>query len=231
MNPRELLPDYVLGLLSEKEKQEVEGYLASSSAARAELIRLQKTLVKLSESIPEQTPQTSFASIQQRLKQPITLEPSPPRYSGWAKQFREWRNYALAASVALAIVGFSWALQLQKQLGQTQTESYRINYWLAHDNVRVAMLKPAYETSDVENYGSLILLEDGRCLFVMKYDPPPGKSYQVWGQKDNQRTSLAVSQTRLIEVTYTDYEVIDISLEPYGGSLEPTQTLSRVSTW
>jgi anti-sigma-K factor RskA len=231
MNHRELLPDYVLGLLSEKENQEVESYLVSSSAARAELAQLQKTLVRLSESVPEQTPQISFAAIQQRLKQPLlTLEPSSPRYSGWAKQLREWRNYALAASLALAIIGFSWALQLQKQLGQTQAETRKINYWLAHNNVKVSLLSPAYDAAEVENYGSLILLEDGRCLFIMKYDPPAGKSYQVWGQKYNLRTSLAISQTRLIEVKYTDYEVLGVSLEPYGGSPEPTETLSRVST-
>ena len=161
MNLHDLLPDYVLGLLSESERLEVEKYLASSGAARAELNRLQKTLVQLSEAVPAQTPQSSFEDIQKRLKQPA-LEPSKPRYSGWNKQLREWRNYALTASVALAIIGFSWALQLQKQLGQTQADQRKVNYWLAHDNVKTVMLSPVDYNSDIKNYGNVILLEDGQ---------------------------------------------------------------------
>ncbi len=235
MNPRELLPDYVLGLLSEKEKLEVETYLANSQAAQEELSNLQKTVVKLTESIPEQTPQSSFQAIQQRLKQPIkTLEPSKPRYSGWNKQLREWRNYALTASVALAIIGFSWALQLQKQLGQTQAEQSKINYWLAHDKVSVFVLTPHSQdvsTSNLStgNYGTAILLEGGRCLLVLKSEAPYGKSYQVWGQTNGNSVSLAISHDKLIEIDYTGYEAIEVSLEPYGGSTQPTQLLSRFS--
>jgi anti-sigma-K factor RskA len=235
MNPRELLPDYVLGLLSKEEKLEVETYLASSSTAQQELANLQKTLVKLTESIPGQSPQSSFRNIQQRLRQPAKpLEASTPRYSGsnrWSKQLREWRNYALTASVALAIIGFAWALQLKKQLTQTYAEQNKVNYWLTHDNLRAFNLSPIVQDPNLKSYGSLILLEDGRCLFVLKENPPAGKSYQVWGQKNGESFSLAVSQVKLIEVKYTDYEVIGVSLEPYGGSPAPTQPLSRVATW
>ncbi len=228
MNLNDLLPDYVLGLLSPEERLEVEKYLASSGAARAELSRLQKTLIQLSEAVPAQTPKSSFEDIQKRLKQPV-LEPSKPRYSGWNKQLREWRNYALTASVALAIIGFSWALQLQKQLGQTQAEQNKVNYWLAHDNVKTVMLSPLVQDTDVKNYGSVVLLEDGRCLFMLRNEPPKGKSYQVWGHMNGVPTSLAISQTRLIEVNYGDYKKIGISLEPYGGSPQPTQPLSQIS--
>lgn len=229
MNPHDLLPDYVLGLLSPQEIQEVERYLASSGAARVELEKLQKTLVQLSESVPSQTPKSSFEDLQKRLRQPSpALEPSKPRYS---KQFREWRNYALAASIALAIIGFSWALQLQKQLGQTRAEQSKVNYWLAHDNVKTVMLSPIDYNTDVKNYGSVILLEDGRCLFILRQEPPAGKSYQVWGQTETEPVSLAISQQRLIEVQYSEYQVIGVSLEPLGGSPKPTQPLSRISTW
>jgi anti-sigma-K factor RskA len=230
MNPFDLLPDYVLGLLTESEKLEVEKYLASSGAARAELIKLQKTLVSLSEAMPEQTPKTTFKDIQNRLKQPVSA-PAKPRYTIWTRQLREWRNYALAASITLAFIGFSWALQLQKQLQQTQAEQRKVNYWLAHDNVKTVVLNPVDNNPDIRNFGSVVLLEDGRCLFMLYNDPPAGKSYQVWGQGYNDPVSLAVSQSKFIEVNYTEYKVLGVSLEPYGGSPEPTQPLSRISTY
>lgn len=228
MNPIDLLPDYALGLLSESERLEVETYLASSSAARAELLKLQQTLISLSEAVPEQTPKTTFKDIQAHLKQPIPLLTKPK--SRWTKQLKEWRNYALAASMVLALIGFSWALQLQKQLQQTQAEQHKINYWLAHDNIKTMTLHPLENNIDVKTYGNAILLEDGRCLFVLYSDPPPGKSYQVWGQGHDKPVSLAISQSKLIEVQYSDYKVIGVSLEPYGGSPVPTQPLSRIST-
>jgi anti-sigma-K factor RskA len=233
MNPREMLPDYVLGLLSAQERLEVEQYLAGSSVARAELASLQQTLVKLSEALPEQVSQSTWQDVQQRLQRPAgSYKPltRAVKQPWWQNQAREWRNYALAASLMLAVIGFGWALNLQKQLAQSKAEQNKITYWLGHDNIRTLTLTPVSQNV-TDNYGTILLLEDGRCLFMLKNPPPIGKSYQVWGQLDGQSTSLAVSQNRLIDVKYTDYETVGVSLEPLGGSPMPTQPLSRVPTW
>jgi anti-sigma-K factor RskA len=242
MNPRELLPDYVLGLLSPEETKVVEAYLLDSSVARAELATLQQTFVKLTESVPSETPKTSWQDVQQRLST-AKKHTSQQKQSFakvrpvWYQQLREWRNYALAASLALAVIGFSWGLNLQRQLAQTRTEQNKLTYWLNHDDARTMTLKPTSGTAMPEDIGLVLLLPDGRCLFILKNAPPPDKSYQAWGQDSKaeqdkgQPISLGVSNGRLIEVTYTGYDVIGVSLEPEGGSPAPTQPLGRTSLW
>jgi anti-sigma-K factor RskA len=243
MNPRELLPDYVLGLLSPEETKVVEAYLLDSSVARAELATLQETFVKLTESVPSETPKTSWKDVQRRLaagnqaEMKRTTTKQTRTRPVWHKQLREWRNYALAASLALAIIGFSWGLSLQRQLTQTRTEQNKLSYWLNHDDARTMTLKPISGTAMSEGIGLVLLLPDGRCLFILKNAPPPDKSYQAWGQDSKaeqdkgQPISLGVSNGRLIEVSYTGYDTIGVSLEPKGGSPAPTQPLGRTSLW
>jgi anti-sigma-K factor RskA len=229
MNPRDLLPDYVLGLLSTEETALVEKYLEGSSTARAELQALQKTFIKLSESVPSVTPQTSFQDIQRRLvaaKQHAEPRRVPANSSKpfWYKELREWRNYALAASLILAVIGWNRSWNMQQEASRVAEENYTLNEWLAYGDLSMTKLN----NENNEQIGTVLISPRDYALFVLDTPPPAGKSYQVWGRANGSVTSLAISEERLIAVNCEDLERIGVSLEPLGGSPQPTQPLGGI---
>jgi anti-sigma-K factor RskA len=230
MNERDLLPDYVLGLLSPEEKQNVEKLLQDSSTARADLKALQQTFIQLSESVPAARPHTTFQNIQRRLVTTqlpeLTLQAVPvkPAKPFWYKELREWRNYALAASLVLAVIGWSWGLNTRQEAKQTKAEAETINHWLAYGDLSMASLRDESDTP----IGTVLVSPRDYALFILDAPPPAGKSYQAWGRVNDTVTSLAVAQTRLLEVNCKGFEGVEVSLEPLGGSSQPTQPLSNI---
>ncbi len=67
--------------------------------------------------------------------------------------------------------------------------------------------------------------------------PPDGQSYQAWGHTSDdwepgsreRLTSLGVSGDPVFEVAARPYAALYLSLEPAGGSPQPTYPISRVS--
>ncbi len=227
MNPRELLPDYVLGLLSPAEKQAVENYLESSSTARSELEALQKTFIKLSESTPPATPQTSFQDLQRRLEnaKPSHHQPVKAEKSFWYKELRDWHNYALAASLALAAIGFSWGYNARQEAQRIEGENTTLNEWLAYGDLRMTKLN----NENSEQIGTVLISPRDYALFVLDTPPPAGKSYQAWGRVNDTVTSLAISEERLIPIKTDGFERVGVSLEPLGGSPQPTEPLGGIA--
>jgi anti-sigma-K factor RskA len=230
MNPRDLLPDYVLGLLSPEESLAVEKYLEDSRTARAELQALQKTFITMSESVPKATPQTSFQDIQRRLitTKPLESKPQPtqlkPSKSFWYKELRDWHNYAVAASLALAILGLSWGWNARQEARRIEAENTTLNEWLAYGDLSMASLRDANDNA----IGTVLISPRDYALFVLNTPPPAGKSYQAWGRVNGTVTSLAITEDRLIPVRSEGFERIGVSLEPLGGSPQPTQPLGGI---
>jgi anti-sigma-K factor RskA len=233
MNARELLPDYVLGLLSTEEKQAVEKYLEGSSTARAELQSLQQTLIKLSESAPSATPQTSFQDLQRRLISAKSPEVTPQKVRAsktfwyttfWHNTLRDWRTYAVTASLVLAVVGFSWGYNARQDAKLAATEIATLNDWLAYGDLSMTKLN----NTDNQQIGTVLISPRDYALFVLDTPPPKGKCYQAWGRTNGTTTLLATSEERLIPVKSEGFEDIGVSLEPIGGSPQPTQPLAGI---
>jgi anti-sigma-K factor RskA len=230
MNPRELLPDYVLGLLSPEEALAVEKYLEGSSNARAELQALQKTFINISESTLAATPQTSYQDLQRRLAsaksseskiQPARVKPS---HSFWYKELRDWHNYAVAASLALAILGLSWGWNARQEAKHIEAENATLNEWLAYGDLMMVSLKDQTDNP----IGTVLVSPRDYALFILNTPPPAGKSYQAWGRANGTITSLAITEDRLIPVKSEGFERIGVSLEPQGGSPQPTNPLGGI---
>lgn len=224
MKERELLPDYLLDSLSPQDKQAVEKYLEGSSAARAELQTLQQTLIKLSESVPSATPQTSFQDIQRRLNIAKSSESQPqptPDKPFWYKELLEWRNYALVASLVLAVIGWNRSWNTQQEAKRIAAENETLNEWLAYGDLSMTSLR---DTND-NTIGTVLISPRNYALFILNTPPPPGKSYQAWGRVNDTVTSLAITEDRLIPIKTQGFERIEVSLEPRGGSPQPTQPL------
>jgi anti-sigma-K factor RskA len=215
-HPTDLLAEYILGGLEPQEQQELEAHLQSCASCRAELATLNKTLVAMVESLPApEVPANNWQGIQQKLR---------PSLSPAARRWR-WESWALAASLVLALAGLWWGFR-QNQLVQTlRAENTIVSRWLARSDVRVMAL-PQVEG---QTFGSVILLPDGRALFVLKELPAKNQTYQAWGYINDDEVSLGITSGHLLEISYTGYEELAMSLEPYGGNDWSTGMPERVS--
>lgn len=219
-HPTDYLADYILGELTPQETRGVETHLATCETCRAEVRTLRETLVNLAETVPPVTPPaTAWSAIQTRL----TAEASENRVPS-PKPRRTWQPFALAASLLIALGGLFWGFQERQNYQQTQQEQRKVAGWLSRSDVTAQQLTDAAG----ERLGSVLTLSDGRALFILRDAPPSGSSYQAWGYANESPVELGLTDRTLLEVPYTDYEVLEISLEPKQGSSQPTRPLGRV---
>lgn len=222
-HPNERLTDYVLGELSPEEMRTIEAHLASCDTCRAEVVALRETLVTLVETLPNtHLPEGSWQAIQARLDAGATVETA--RSTAFStKRERRWQPFAIAASLIIALGGLFWGYQAQQSYQLVQSEQRKVAGWLSRPDVTAQQLTDA----EGERLGSVLTLSDGRALFILRSAPPAGSSYQAWGYGDAPM-NLGLTDRTLLEVPYTDYSVLEISLEPSSGSTQPTQILGRV---
>lgn len=224
----EKLTDYVLGLLSEEEVRDLERHLATSAEARQELARLQKVLVTMAEAVPSQTPRTTFATIQAKLSAPVSSPLSETNYIAPTKQpvkFSSWfYPLALAASLLLAIGSLWWGFSSRQEAQRIEAENEKITHWLSYGDIKIVPLADANNNP----LGTVFVSPREYALFILDNPPPAGKIYQAWGRVNDTITSLAVADSRLIEVNCEGFERIGVSLEPPGGSPQPTQPLGGI---
>ena len=220
MHPTDYLSEYVLGELAPQDAREIEAHLATCESCRAEVRTLRETLVTLVEHVPPATPPAdAWKGIEARLG---VANDAPPKVTS----AQNWQPLALAASLLIALGGVLWGFQEQQSYSQIQREQRKVAGWLSRPDVAAQQLTDAAG----ERLGSVLTLSDGRALFILRDAPPAGSSYQAWGYSAYGDTAvdLGVTSRTLLEVPYTDYEVLEISLEPERGSAQPTQALGRV---
>ncbi|WP_299431285.1 anti-sigma factor [uncultured Meiothermus sp.] len=208
---RELLPDYALGLLEGSEKAQLEQALQSSPELRQELEELQAVLLQIPQSLPPEVPSPSvWVKIKHK---------TIPR-----RDFLRW----VAAAAVLASLGLGgWGLDHYNRYRTLAEEHARVARWLADPDVRWRLIKNA----EGKSLGTMLWTEDGRCLMILSEPPPAGKVYQAWGRKtEGDPVSLGVFTTRVFETSYEGFASVGVSLEPPGGSPQPTQPLGRVPT-
>ena len=235
MTPDGRLAEYVLGTLEPLETAEVEELLAESAEARAELRSLSASLVRLTEGLaPVEPPAHVWEGLQARLEAapdtlPETERPPPLRprrnvYLGWA----------LAACLALVAVGeLVWVQVVQTAQRQTEREAALVADFLSAPETQKISLYGRQR----EALGSVLTRPDGDALFVLGERPPAGQSYQAWGHTNDdwepgssdRLTSLKVSNGSVFEVETQNFAALYLSLEPPGGSPQPTYPISRVS--
>lgn len=239
------LAEYVLGTLEPSELGEVEAYLARSADARAEVRRLQESLVTLTESLPSAAPRVEvWTNIQAKLateRLPTASEQvfdvHPPvtvfRPRTWPSRISQL-GWSLAACFCLIAVGsFFWGFQNYRAYQESAGEALLVAAFLAEPQVQ----KVTLQGPDNQGLGGVLLEPEGRALFVLDQAPAQGRAYQAWGHTSDdwepgsseQLISLEVSQDQVFAVATQEFAALYLSLEPAQGSSQPTQPLSRVS--
>ena len=253
LSPGELtdrLSDYALGLLEPTEAAEIETLLRRSEAARADLRSLNASLVTLTEALPPlEPPVRAWDALQARLESlPTVISAATPAVTPTATSAapptlqrppsRPYLAWAVAACLALVAAGeLVWVQRLQQQL-QTASQQQARETTLVADFLGAPQIKKiSLYGRQREGLGSVLARPGGDALFVLGKAPPPGQSYQAWGHSSNdwepgsgeQLTSLEVSNSPVFAVVTQKFTALYLSLEPLGGSPQPTYPLSRVS--
>ena len=230
MHPKDLLPDYALGLLSPEDAAQVERHIRTCAACRAELARFNNTLAALVDTLPATPPPpATLEKIQSRVaaeQSDVSLPPPEPVAVSATRSPRAPVIWLLAAcmSVILAISGTLWGYRSHQAYQQAVQEQRVVASWLSQPEVETFPL----QDRSGQRLGSVLLLPDGRALFVLREPPSRGNAYQAWGHTGEDLASLVVSERPVFEVPWQGFDALYLSLEPPGGSPSPTVRLGRV---
>lgn len=217
-HPEALLPDYALGLLSEREAAEVKAHLQTCSECRRELRALNRTLTQVVETLPPVSPPAgSWQKIQARLETPSnpaspSQAPAPPVPVFASGRPRLRWLVAAGMCVFLAVGALFWGYHNQQTYQQVTREQRTVAGWLSNPEVTPIPL----QDRDGQRLGSVLVRPDGQALFVLRELPERGLAYQAWGHRDGDLVSLSVSQRPIFQVPWEAYESLYLSLEQIG---------------
>jgi anti-sigma-K factor RskA len=217
----DLLPAYVLDAMEGEERCALMEHLAECRLHDADLQAERQAALLLSEVIPPVAPPSTLrtslldAFDKEVAGDSVTLpEPTPLRRQPRKPFFQTFATpgfaYGLAAAIAvIAIALGAWGLSRGGDSGE--------------GGVRLATARANDQRLDVT------YLPD-RDLAVLNFDlptPASGKTYQAWSIIDGKPVSLGVLSQNTGTVTFAanldKASAVAISLEPLGGSKQPTE--------
>ncbi len=221
----DLLPAYALGSLDSEEASRVEQHLSSCLICRNESNALRVATEQLSFAAPTATP---HPDLKDRLLQRIRTIPSSQHVPARTAR-RPWLERLLPiwglASLCLVIALAGLNLFLWQRLMQPK-------HFISSAGMRAAPLSATGFASQAT--GFVLISGDGDNGALVVDGLPPlenGQQYQLWLIRAGQRISGAVFSTDEKSYATTrihapgslfEYTAADITIEPSGGSPQPT---------
>ena len=251
MDPRieELLPFYALDALTDEEKELVEAYLVEHPEARAQVDELQSVTDAIPYGVLPVEPQRRLkdalmarVAVDQRSSASEQKQASNPREKRWANLFP-------AFSFAVATIAVVWAVILNIQLSQLRNDVSALGEALVAQSNSLELINAklpqtpvsaavtvSLKGTDVQPQAQGQLIADpnsqSAVLVIVGLDQlEPGRTYQVWlidGGGPQSAGLLTVDENGqgvLIvtsELSIGSFQALGISVEPDGGSQQPT---------
>ena len=244
----ELLPFYALDALTDEERDQVEAYLREHPEARAQLEKLKQTASALPYGTTPVEParRTKNAlmarvAVDERARLPKANQPSPRGLRG--------EGIIRTFTLGIATLAVVWVMILNTQIERLRSEIIDLNNALASQSNALQEINaklpqtPLSDTVTISlkgtdalphahgqliadpNSHSAVLIVSGLAKLQ------PGKTYQVWlidGGGPKSAGLLVVDangQGVLIvtsELSISSFQALGISVEPEGGSEQPT---------
>jgi anti-sigma-K factor RskA len=222
---------YVLGALPEQERLSFEDYLAAHPERQAEVDELGAVAGMLAFSAPEQEPSQELRS---RVMEMIETE---PRRVGGYSTFARVRDYlsvkslALGAAALLVIGLLSWNLALQGQVEDAQSQVQNLQGQVADgqaQQTRTIELKGAWAEQGAT--AEVASMQENEIILVARNMPsvPEGRTCQIWVISDDVPKPSGLFRpdgngtATPITNSITKADVIAVTVEPAGGSEQPT---------
>jgi anti-sigma-K factor RskA len=214
----ELKDAFVLGALPDEERREFEEYLASHPERQAEIDELGAVAGLLALSPQEQEPPPEL-----RRSLMAVVEAERPRAASGPARMSEFpgiRTLTLGAAALLVIGLFIWNVMLQEHIHDLQSQAPRDGRLVALEGFGAA------RQARVE----VMILDDDRAV-LMAEDMPPvpeEKTFQIWVIENNVRKAGGLFEQReewvvtSVEIPLDGADAIAVTVEPEGGSPQPT---------
>lgn len=224
---------YALGALDDTERKEFDAHLRTFEACRQEVAEFQATTARLAAAVSHAPPAAAKAEVMvaidgvRQLPPRIPAPSAVPALGGFLR--RRAVPWALAASVAAAVLGgvAVWQTQsgqdLEQQARQAQQQLDAVSAVLAAPDARTVHGKAAngalttVVSSDQQN----------QAVFTAANLPAPGvgKTYQLWLDHEGTMRPAGLMEhdgTVILAGNPADAGAVGLTLEPAGGSPEPT---------
>jgi anti-sigma-K factor RskA len=220
---------YAMDALDDLERARFEQHLAECEDCRAEVVELRETAALLAETVATPPPAALRESVLAGISQVRPMAPEVPgstrdHRSGPPARGRAWMPFLVAAALAL-FVG----------LGATLTQP-----WQSDEVPQLTAAEQVIGAPDAQEV-FLDLGDAGRATVIRSkaedravirtedmVSPPAGKAYELWLMSpDGDFTSAGLmpdeaDQTLLLEGSAASAAAVGITVEPEGGSKEPT---------
>lgn len=244
----ELLPFYALDALTDEERQQVESYLAGHPETRTRLESMAEAVSALPQGLsPVEPPRRIKDALMARVyaeRRARTARVEQP-----SRRVRRFENIFQALSLGAAIAAIIWAVALNLQLQKVQKDVALLGDALAAQSNSLEQINaklPELDSSAVVTitvngteahpraHGELIADPNSTSAVLVIAglgQLEAGKTYQVWlidGSGPQSAGLLTVDkngQGVLIvtsDLTIGSFQTLGISVEPDGGSAEPT---------
>ena len=217
---------YAVDAVDDIDRASFERHLASCPACRAEVASLREASALLADAATTTPPPALRDAV---LNDITRVRPLPPVTVGGPVHRRRWFP-ALVAAVVLALVGVGGAVWQP---------------WRDDTSVQVSVTDQVLQDPDAERFteelpnGATATVvrsaKEHRAVIVTEDMPaaPDGKVYQLWLQtpsEDMVPAGLmpAGGSTALLEGDADDAIGIGVSLEPAGGSEQPTEVVALI---
>jgi anti-sigma-K factor RskA len=224
----ELKDVFVLGALPEEERREFEEYLAEHPERQAEIDELSTVAGLLALSPQEQEPlpelrRSIMGVVEAEAGRPLVESRSGPARM---REFLGIRGLALGAAVAMLAIGlFSWNMVLQAELRDLQGQLQSMQ---SRQASRMVALKGPGAAHGAR--AELMVLHNNRAVLIAEDMPPvpEEKTFQVWVIEDDVPKPSGLFEPReewvavVVENPLDEADTIAVSVEPDGGSPEPT---------
>lgn len=232
-----ILEKYVLGLVNESERQEIEQYILQYPEIRMEVNQIEAAVEKYAQSKAVAPPSGLLNTIMVLIRS----EDNPPKGSSGQGTSKVWMAAAIGLLLVSLLLGY-----LLYQSNQSLSGSQQQNGLLqvACDSTESALLN---EIAVLRNTGGLIIAmagtdnapdaatkvywnEDNQTTYLDIVNlpaPPADKQYQLWAIVEGTPVDMGVFEIdptdTLVEAPYVaNPAAFAITLEPRGGSAVPT---------
>ncbi len=217
---------YAVDAVDDIERASFERHLASCPTCRAEVASLREASALLADAATTTPP----PELRDAVLSGITrVRPLPPVTVGGPVHRRKWFP-ALVAAVVLALVGVGGAVWQPWRDDASQTLSATDQVLQDPEAQQVSQTLPNGATATVvrspKEHRAVLVTED-------LPEPPAGKVYQLWLQtpsEDMVPAGLmpAGGSSALLDGNADDAIGVGLSLEPAGGSEQPTEVVALI---
>ena len=253
-----LLEQYVLGLTDEKESEEVERYAEAFPEIKAEIDSMRKAVDEYARKYAVMPPEELKSRVMKETDEleAGNRKGNPPQEQARQAGGARWSTWLARGIMALLIVlSLSFyrskvaanreyealsreyrAFQLDCSRRQAEQEKRLGVYaFLKHAHTRPILLSGTSLAPEAEAIA--YFNEEQKEVFINPTRlpaPPKGKTYQIWADVNGEMIDMGLIDCRSKELQPVAFiegtESLNITLEPEGGSKEPTLTLLYVNS-